>query len=172
MVHGIKSEKQQINNNTDKRSPPILVHHQSDNIPVYPVMAELQFPPSPYHLAAGHSPMMQQSSHSPMMQQANHSPMMQQSSHSPMMQHSPVNHNRSPTVQPPPGTAFLSVASPFSNPPSPMAYSPANVQFTQGGVACHIYPSPQEAIPNRPPPDYPSISYYGIPATTYSHDQI
>lgn len=151
MVHGIKSEKQQNNVTADKKSP-IFVHHQPDNVPVYPVMAELQFPPSPYHLTAGHSPMMQQPNHSP------------------MMQHSPVNHNHSPTVQPPP-TTFLSVASPFSNPPSPMAYSPANMQFTQGGVTCHIYPSPQEVMPNRPPPDYPSNGYYGM-TTTYSHDQI
>ena len=152
VVHAIKNEKQQINNtaNVDKKSPPILVHHQPDNIPVYPVMTELQFPPSPYHLRAGHSPGMQQPSHSP------------------MMQHSPVNHNHSPIVQPSSAT-FLSVASPFSNPPSPMAYSPANMQFTQRGGACHIYPSPQEAIPNRPPPDYP---YYGMTATTYSHDHI
>ena len=162
MVHGIKSEKQHNNVSADKKTPPIFVHHQPDNIPVYPVMAELQFPPSPYHLTAGHSPMMQHSSHSPLMQQP---------SHSPMMQHSPVNHNRSPTVQPP-STTFLSVASPFSNPPSPMAYSPANMQFTQGGVACHIYPSPQEAIPNRPPPDYPCNGYYGMTAAAYSHDQI
>lgn len=160
MVHGIqKSEKQQVNNsaNIDKKPPPVIVHHQPE-IPIYPVatvMTELQFPPSPYHLAATHSPMMQQSSHSP------------------MMQHSPaVDHNHSPTVRPPPVASFLSVASPFSNPPSPMAYSPAaNVHFPQGGGTCHIYPSPQEAIPSRPPPDYPG-SYYGMTATTYSHDQI
>ena len=171
MVHAIKNEKQQINNSgiVDKKSPPILVHHQPDsNIPVYPVMTDLQFPPSPYHLRAGHSPGMQQPSHSPMMQQPSHSPMMLKASHSPMMQHSPVNHNHSPTVQPSSAT-FLSVASPFSNPPSPMAYSPANMQFTQRGGVCHMYPSPQEAIPNRPPPDYP---YYGMTATTYSHDHV
>lgn len=166
VVHGIqKSEKQQFNNNTaamGKKSPPVLVHHQPD-MPIYPVttvMTDLQYPPSPYHLAASHSPMMQQS------------PMMQKSSHSPMMQHSPADHNCSPGLQPPPHGSFLSVTSPFSNPPSPMAYSPANVQFTQGGGACHIYPSPQEVIPNRPPPDYPGNGYYGMTVTTYSHDQI
>ena len=158
MVHGIqKNEKQQLNvAAVDKKPPPVIVHHQSDN-PMYPVttaMTDLQFPHSPYHLAAGHSPMMQQSSHSP------------------LMQHSPANHNHSPTIQPPPPTSFLSIANSFSNPPSPMAYSPATVQFPQGGVACHIYPSPQEAIPNRPPPDYPGNGYYGMVATTYSHDQI
>lgn len=159
VVHGIqKSEKQHLNNASiiDKKSA-VLVHHQPD-IPIYPavatVMTELQFPPSPYHLTAGHSPMMQQSSHSP------------------MMQHSPADHNHSPTVQPQQPTSFLSVASPYSNPPSPMAYSPANVQFTHGGGACHIYPTSQESIPNRPPPDYPSNSYYGMPSAAYSHDQI
>lgn len=168
MVHGIqKSEKQQgIVAPVDKKPPPpVVVHHQPDNViyPVATVMTDLQFPHSPYHLAAGHSPMMQQPSHSPMMQK---------SSHSPLMQHSPANHNHSPTVQPPPPASFLSVANSFSNPPSPMAYSPATVQFPQGGVASHIYPSPQEAIPNRPPPDYPGNGYYGMTATAYSHDQI
>lgn len=172
MVQGIqKGDKQQQFSSAVKKSPPpILVHHHSDGgIPMYPVatvMTELQFPPSPYHLTTNHSPMMQQPSHSPMMQQP---------SHSPMMQHSPVDHqNHSPTVQPSAPASFLSVASPYSNPASPMAYSPANVQFSQGGVACHIYPRlPQETIPSRPPPEYPSNSYYGMTvATTYPHDQM
>jgi len=135
--------------------------------PIAKVMTELQFPLGPYHLTAGHSPMMQQSSHSPMIHHYTHSP---------MMQHYPVDQNHSLALlqpQPPPAASFLSVTSPFSNPSSSMAYSPANVQFPQGDVACQMYPSTQEPILDRLPPEYPIYNgYYGMTATAYSHDQM
>jgi len=185
MVQGIqKSDKQssaKTNGTADKKPAPILVHHQPPLYPVTSVMNELQLPPSPYHLATVHSPSMQRANHSPLMQaspsmQANHSPLMQPShspsmqiNHSPLMQHPVPSHSPMTT-----GTYLTSSNGRFSNPPSPMAYSPASVmhqqQYPCGG--CHLYTAGQDSIPNRPPPEYPNNGYYGMTTATFSHDQI
>lgn len=190
MVQGIqKNDKQSSANTTksnEKKPTPIVVHHQPPEIPLYPVtsvMTELQLPQSPY-LTAVHSPSMQQANHSPLMHaspslQASHSPLMQPShspsmqvSHSPLMQHPVPSHSPMTT-----GTYLTAVNGQFSNPPSPMAYSPASVmqqqqQYPHGGVTCHLYTAGQDTIPSRPPPEYPNNGYYGMANSTFSHDQI
>ena len=187
MVQGIqKNDKQSPTNTTtngvaDKKPAPIVVHHQPTLYPPTSVITELQLPASPY-LTAVHSPSMQQISHSPLMQtspslQGSHSPSMQ-ASHSPLMQvnHSPLMQHPVPSHSPMIQSSYLTANNgQFSNPPSPMAYSPASVmqqQYPPRGGACHLYPAGQDTIPTRPPPEYSNSGFYGMNTTTFAHDQI